>query len=118
MPTENEQPQAPTLLRRLLGAQVKLMTQYLRSPKFAEFTKVPDPYFGGAEGFELVRVQAAGTWIPPFTHIYMMYSDCRLLLQGLHNYHVLMEPREAMASQVLDLLEDAAKGLLSEIEGS
>ena len=35
--------------------QVKLMTQYLRSPKFAEFTKVPDPYFGGSKGFELVR---------------------------------------------------------------
>ena len=35
--------------------QVKLMTQYVRDVKFAEFVKIPDPYFGGAKGFELVR---------------------------------------------------------------
>ena len=48
------------------------MTDYLRDPKFKEFKHVPDPYFGGAEGFELV----------------------------------------------LDLLEDAAEGLLADIDGS
>ena len=37
--------------------QVKLMTQYLRNTDFTEFSAVPDPYFGGAKGFELVRRQ-------------------------------------------------------------
>jgi len=35
--------------------QVKRMTQYVRDTKFAEFDRIPDPYFGGAKGFELVR---------------------------------------------------------------
>ena len=35
--------------------QVKTMTSFLRSPKFKDkYDEVPDPYFGGEEGFELV----------------------------------------------------------------
>ncbi len=44
--------------------QVKLMTQYLRDTKFAEFSRVPDPYFGGAKGFELVRRRMARPNMP------------------------------------------------------
>lgn len=35
-----------------LQHKVKLMLEY--SEKFAEFEEVPDPYYGGAAGFELV----------------------------------------------------------------
>ncbi len=48
------------------------MTDFLRDTKFSQFKHVPDPYFGGADGFELV----------------------------------------------LDLLEDAAEGLLADIDSS
>lgn len=48
------------------------MSEFLRSPKFKGMDTVPDPYFGGRKGFELV----------------------------------------------LDLLEDACEGLLTEIAGA
>jgi protein-tyrosine-phosphatase len=35
-------------------AQVRLMSEFLRSPKFKGSDTVPDPYFGGRQGFELV----------------------------------------------------------------
>lgn len=34
--------------------QVKLMTDTLRSDKFSSYSHVPDPYYGGAKGFDLV----------------------------------------------------------------
>lgn len=34
--------------------KVCLMTQYLESDKFKSYNEVPDPYYGGAKGFELV----------------------------------------------------------------
>lgn len=34
--------------------KVVLMTDYLRDPKFKSFNEVPDPYYGGEKGFELV----------------------------------------------------------------
>ncbi len=38
--------------------QLCLMSDYLGDPKYTKYKSVPDPYFGGAEGFELVRVYA------------------------------------------------------------
>lgn len=35
-------------------AKVGLMTSYLRDPKYASYGEVPDPYYGGEKGFELV----------------------------------------------------------------
>ena len=35
--------------------QVKLMTDTLSDPRFKSYSHVPDPYFGGSSGFELVR---------------------------------------------------------------
>lgn len=55
-----------------VAVQVRLMSEFLRSPKFKGMDTVPDPYFGGRKGFELV----------------------------------------------LDLLEDACEGLLTEIAGA
>ena len=38
-------------------SKVKLMTSFLRSPKYKDkYDEVPDPYFGGEKGFELVRL--------------------------------------------------------------
>ena len=54
------------------AVQVRLMSEFLRSPKFKGMDTVPDPYFGGRKGFELV----------------------------------------------LDLLDDACEGLLTEIAGA
>ena len=54
------------------AAQVRLMSEFLRSAEFRGMDTVPDPYFGGRKGFELV----------------------------------------------LDLLEDACEGLLTEIAGA
>lgn len=34
--------------------KVGLVTSYLRDQKFSKYKKVPDPYYGGVEGFELV----------------------------------------------------------------
>ena len=34
--------------------KVGLMTSYLRDEKFARYNEVPDPYYGGEQGFELV----------------------------------------------------------------
>jgi protein-tyrosine phosphatase len=36
------------------AAQVRLMSEFLRSAKFKGSDTVPDPYFGGRQGFELV----------------------------------------------------------------
>ena len=37
------------------ASKVKLMTDYLRDPKYAgKFREVPDPYYSGTSGFELV----------------------------------------------------------------
>jgi protein-tyrosine-phosphatase len=34
--------------------QLALMSDYLREPKFSKYDQVPDPYYGGSKGFELV----------------------------------------------------------------
>ena len=54
------------------AVQVRLMSEFLRSPEFKGMDTVPDPYFGGRKGFKLV----------------------------------------------LDLLDDACEGLLTEIAGA
>ena len=38
--------------------QVKLMTDSLRSAEFSSYSKVPDPYYGGTKGFDLVSAPA------------------------------------------------------------
>lgn len=34
--------------------QIGLMTDHITSPKFKRYDQVPDPYYGGSSGFELV----------------------------------------------------------------
>lgn len=37
------------------ASKIELMTDYLnKNGKFARYTEVPDPYYGGKQGFELV----------------------------------------------------------------
>lgn len=36
------------------AAQVVKMTDFLRDPKWKKYNHVPDPYYGGSKGFELV----------------------------------------------------------------
>ncbi|PSC72725.1 tyrosine phosphatase [Micractinium conductrix] len=36
------------------GSKLSLMTDFLRSQQFAKFNEVPDPYYGGQKGFDLV----------------------------------------------------------------
>ncbi|EFN58713.1 hypothetical protein CHLNCDRAFT_19837 [Chlorella variabilis] len=36
------------------GAKLSLMTDYLRGTQFSQYKEVPDPYYGGQRGFELV----------------------------------------------------------------
>ncbi|KAK9851691.1 hypothetical protein WJX84_003831 [Apatococcus fuscideae] len=45
----------PESVPRDYRKKVKLMTSFLRSPKYKDkYDEVPDPYFGGEKGFELV----------------------------------------------------------------
>lgn len=45
------------MLVSIMEAQVQLMCKYLDSQgKFKGTLEVPDPYYGGAKGFELVRL--------------------------------------------------------------
>ncbi len=37
--------------------QVKLMSTYLTKDEYKQLKEVPDPYFGGEEGFEKVSFQ-------------------------------------------------------------
>lgn len=76
---------------------VKMCSYLQASGSFAnKYDSVPDPYYGGAAGFELVRMQL-------FVCVCVVWRN--------------MHPASCM-QQVLDLLEDACEGLLDHIEST
>ena len=81
------------------AAQVALMCKYLdkRGP-YKGMMEVPDPYYGGTKGFELVCGPLTESCMQCFTCAGAVVCSLSLSL-----------------AQVLDLLEDACEGLLQHI---
>lgn len=108
--------------------QVKLMTDSLRSAEFSSYSKVPDPYYGGTKGFDLVSAPAR-----PASDVLEGFACWRVLPHCSMGDQCCIRsstPRRAISLrcrvlaferhafvQVLDLLEDACAGLLADIEG-
>ena len=101
--------------------QVQLMCRYL-NPKggFEGIMEVPDPYYGGAKGFELVRCDvrsSSPTSLQPAGYSASVASTLNRALTPSHQPAAdLNLAGWRVRLQVLDLLEDACTGLLQHIQ--
>lgn len=99
------------------------MCEYLTNAEYKELQEVPDPYFGGQEGFEKASYSASCSCasvqdysVPvPEVHAPAQVS-AHALMDIMQRLSLCVIPYCTM--QVLDLLEDACEGLLSSIESS
>lgn len=63
--------------------QVKLMTDSLRSSEFSSYAKVPDPYFGGAKGFDLVSAAGPVRFLPQLSGGVCVHKGALFCMQML-----------------------------------
>ena len=98
------------------------MSTYLTKAEYKELTEVPDPYFGGAEGFEKVTQWHGHSNSCAVKHMYhtlhMSQTMDVMNLCSVASDHFNQCPYhtcQLLNLQVLDLLEDACEGLLSHI---
>lgn len=90
------------------------MCKYLdKNGAFKGINEVPDPYYGGAKGFELVSTSQQSQMTRILQHVHCVWciaahdSTIITLTHGV---------QESSCMQVLDLLEDACEGLLNHIK--